>query len=215
MPEETIVTSDPKNRKERREQQRNAAPRQNNPRPRRKAEDVINNLPAPWAGKVIELSTDLTARKRLALLALRGEYGYKVLLFVRINAVRTTQTEAGMVEAVEAFDILPQDVVAASAEANLLGDDIIVKLSEELADFAEKQAAWQRPEARPLAHRPLQRLASLAAVLQRQEAPAPVRKQDVEQDDGIRQICNEVLSLLPAPRPTVRKDDAWWWASCV
>ena len=216
MPDTTISTIEPKNRKERREQQRNTAPRQNpNPRPRRKAEDVINNLPAPWAGKVIELSTDLTARKRLALLALRGEYGYKVLLFVRINAVRTTQTEQGMVEAVESFDILPADPVAAAAEANLLGDDLLIRLGEELADFAAKQAAWQRPEARPLAHRPLQRLASLAAVLQRQEAPAPVRKQDVEQDDDIRQICNEVLSLPPAPRPTVRKDDAWWWASCV
>ena len=213
MPDTTI--SEPKNRKEKREQQRAAAPRQNpNPRPRRKAEDVINNLPAPWAGKVIELSSDLTARKRLALLALRGEYGYKVLLFVRINAVRTTQTEQGVVEAVESFDILPADPVAAAAEANILTDDVIVRLGEELADFQQKQTAWQRPEARPLAQRPFQhkKIAALAAAIQ-----APVALKVASSEKTIKAELDGYEAPLPVvPRPTAREDNAWWWwASCV
>lgn len=218
MPDTTTNVSEPKNRKERRAAERNAAPRQNPnpPRPRRKAEDVINNLPAPWAGKVIELSSDLTARKRLALLALRGEYGYKVLLFVRINAIRTTQTEAGMVEAVEAFDILPADPVAAAAEANLLSDDIIVKLSEELADFATKQAAWQRPEQRPLAQRPFQnkKIAALAAAIQ---VPAP-KAPEVAEAGAVQQEVSVESRITGAPQPLrpAVPEDAWWWAAaCV
>jgi hypothetical protein len=215
MPDTIANTNvEPKNRKERREQQRNAAPRQqNNPRPRRKAEDVINNLPAPWAGKVIELTTDLTARKRLALLALRGEYGYKVLLFVRINAIRTTQTEAGVVEAVEAFDILPADPVAAAAEANLLSDDIIVTLSEELADFQQKQAAWQRPEQRPLHQRPFQhrKIAALAAAIQAPAAPKALEVAEAQSPE-------ETIAPEPTAKPLCPAipEDAWWWAAaCV
>lgn len=214
MPDTTNNVSEPKNRKERREQQRNAAPpRQNpNPRPRRKAEDVINALPAPWAGKVIELSTDLTARKRLALLALRGEYGYKVLLFVRINAVRTTQTEQGVVEAVESFDVLPADPVAAAAEANLLSDDLLIRLGEELADFAAKQAAWQRPEQRPLAQRPFQnkKIAALAAAI---KAPVAVQAEvRAAAPPEIREVI-EWAALRRNADVQVAAQNAWWWAA--
>ena len=200
----------PKNRKERREVQRNAAPaRTNTPRPRRKAEDIINSLPAPWAGKVFELSTDLTARKRLALLALRGEYGYKVLLFVRINAIRTTQTEAGLVEAVEAFDILPADPVAAAAEANLLTEEVLEHLLEELADLSKLQTAWVRPEQRPLTQRPFAALAGA-----RPAAPATVSAPPPEK--AAPTPTAEQLHAVPAA-PTViapRADgSAWWWAS--
>ena len=209
MPDTTTNNvSEPTNRKERRAAERNA-PRQNPnpPRPRRKAEDVINNLPAPWAGKVIELTTDLTARKRLALLALRGEYGYKVLLFVRINAIRTTQTEAGMVEAVESFDILPADPIAAAAEANLLSDDLLIRLGEELADFAAKQAAWQRPEARPLAQRPFQnkKIAALAALAAAIQVPVAPKAVEVAEAQSPEPTAKPLCPTIP--------EDAWWWAA--
>ena len=205
----------PKNRKERREVQRNAAPaRTNTPRPRRKAEDIINSLPAPWAGKVFELSTDLTARKRLALLALRGEYGYKVLLFVRINAIRTTQTEAGLVEAVEAFDILPADPVAAAAEANLLTEEVLEHLLEELADLGKLQGGWVRPEQRPLTQRPFQKVAALAAAI-RPAAPAPLPEKAAPTPMAAPPTAEPLHAVPAAPTVIAPRADgsAWWWAS--
>lgn len=150
------------NRKNSREDRRRNNNRPHQQHARQSATDLTKSPPKGWTAEVVEFEADPDVRKRLRMLVLRGEYGWRVLPFVTVRIAKKTTTDAGVIEVEDDLDILPRNVLEAAMEINVFREDTLTKFCESLADLAERQAALPPPHKRPLTQRPFEVLEGMS-----------------------------------------------------
>lgn len=130
--------------------------------PRRSAQEFCKSPPRGWTAEVLELDNDMDARKRLRLLVLKGDYGWRALPFTTVKVMRKTQTSDGStIEVADDMDLLPPNVVESAIEVNLFRDNPLQVLVETLADYHERQRVLPPPHKRPLVQHPFEALRHL------------------------------------------------------
>lgn len=119
--------------------------------PRRSAQEFCTHPPRGWTAETLELDNDPEARKRLRLLVLKGEYGWRVLPFTTIRVMKKTTTSDGStIEVADDMDLLPPNPVEQAIEVNLFRENPLQVLVETLADYHMRQAELPPPHKRPL-----------------------------------------------------------------
>lgn len=136
--------------------------RNNNPHtaaPRRSAQEFCKSPPRGWTAEVLELDDNTDARKRLRLLVLKGDYGWRMLPFTTVRVMKKVTTSDGStLEVADDMDLLPTNIVEGAIEANLFRDHPLQTLVEVLADYHAKQMVYPPPHKRPLVQRPFEAL---------------------------------------------------------
>lgn len=148
-------------RKDRRQnpQHNNSHNNHNTAAPRRSAQEFCKSPPRGWTAEVLELDDNVEARKRIRLLVLKGDYGWRVLPFTTVRVMKKTQTSDGTtIEVADDLDLLPTNIVEGAIEANLFRDHPLQMLVETLADYHAKQMVYPPPHKRPLVQHPFEAL---------------------------------------------------------
>ncbi len=163
-------TAPPRNRSERRAVER--APERRRPE---SATDLVANPPEGWTVDLVELGPPTNNRKRLRLLVMQGENGYRVLPFMTVRVMKRTTTEGGEIEVEGDLDLLPHDPISRGLEAGIFAaPEVIEALAFELATVAAAQKAVVpvRPHSKELTQRPF---AAAAPILKAAVAAAAVK----------------------------------------
>lgn len=128
--------------------------RQQQQRPTKMAAAFCEQPPRGWTAEIEETPCDREARKRLRLLILKGDYGWRVLPFMTVRIPRMVDGA----EVWEDLDLLPNDIVGCALEVNLFSEKPLTSLCETLAEYNEKQKGLPPPHKQELTQRPFEKL---------------------------------------------------------
>jgi hypothetical protein len=179
------ASAQPQNQSNRRNDRRER--RDQGGRSNRKAEEVMQHLPAGWTAQVLELDPEGTkdVRTRVRLMVFENpDRGWKVLPFMTIRTPRRMQVEgengeSSSVEVMDDMDILPTNILEVALPVSLFQHDRVLEdVTVHLHELAKKQAALPPPSKRPLTQRPFgMQLAKIARTM----AHTRAQQQEVEE----------------------------------
>lgn len=183
---------------------------------RRSAAEIAAQPPRGYTVKVHELEKDTGARKRIRLLVLESENGWKVLPFMSIRIEKNARTVGANIAVLDDLDILPANYIEAALEVNLVSDDALLNLATLVEEYREKQKHVLPAHKRPFVQRPFE------DKLPRMLGQLSVETMAEEEEDMAKKKTTEVkTSAKPAPAPAQPRtkkasiSDAWWYAASV
>lgn len=177
----------------------------NRPQLRRSVNELVAQPPNGYTVTVHELDPNAgQAKKRVRLLVLESDNGWRFLLFMSIRIDRTTRTEGATLMVNDDLDILPTNIVETSIEVNLLNDDALQTLSGLVSEFRERQKTVVPAHKRPFVQRPFERkLANMQIEEEEDMAKKSIEKAGAKQE----------LKVLSSPKKTSAHNSDWWFAA--
>lgn len=179
-------------------------PQQQQPQMRRSATEIVAQPPRGYTASVHELDTDTTARKRMRLLVLASENGWKLLPFMSIRIDARAVTAGANISVLDDLDIIPANFIESAIEVNLISDDSLLALATLVAEFREKQKTIVPVHKRPFVQRPFEEKLS---------------RIHIEEDDmtkknnGHKAAHKTPPPPATKPRRTITVRDSWWLAA--
>lgn len=180
-----------------RQQRRNSAPI------RRSAAELIASPPRGYTCTVHELENkESTARKRVRLLVLESENGWKFVPFMSVRVEKNARTAGADIAVLDDFDIIPSNIIESGIEVNLLSDDALLNLAALAAEYRERQKAVVPIHKRPFVQRPFEH--KLAGIHIEENDMAKKKKQETAKSHA---------QPKPEPKRPVVRGEAWWFAA--